>query len=186
MSTSADDEFRDFMAARWSALVRTAYLLTGSHHNAEDLAQTALVRAFVKWPRVRDSDDPAAYVRQIMIHCHRDQFRRRRVGEWLTSRMPEPRQVTEAPFDEDEQLLAALARLPARQRAVVVLYYFDEMTHAQIGAALGTRESTVRSQLSRAMAALRKDGSLAEATRREPLVRRQNSASAPSGGREAS
>ncbi|MFD0633607.1 sigma factor [Catenulispora yoronensis] len=90
-TSSADDEFRDFMAARWPALVRTAYLLTGSHHSAEDLAQTAMVRAFVKWARVRASDDPAAYVRQIMIHCHADQFRRRRVAEWLTARLPEPR-----------------------------------------------------------------------------------------------
>ncbi|MEY9864303.1 DNA-directed RNA polymerase specialized sigma24 family protein [Catenulispora sp. GAS73] len=103
-----------------------------------------------------------------MVHCHADQYRRRRVGEWLTSRMPELTHAAEAPSDEDEQLLAALARLPTRQRAVVVLYYFDEMTHAQIGAALGTRESTVRSQLSQAMATLRTDGSLAEATRREP------------------
>ncbi|WP_344658044.1 SigE family RNA polymerase sigma factor [Catenulispora subtropica] len=178
MTTTADDDFRDFMAARWPALVRTAYLLTGSHHGAEDLAQTALVRAFVKWQRVRASDDPGAYVRQIMVHCHADQFRRRRVAEWLTSRLPEPPASPAEPSGEEaEVLLAALGRLPARQRAVVVLYYFDDMTHAEIAAALGSREGTVRSQLSRAMARLRGDGLLAQLTGRTQPVDSPRSAS---------
>ncbi|NUR03228.1 MAG: SigE family RNA polymerase sigma factor [Streptomyces sp.] len=158
------------MAARWPSLVRTAYLLTGSHHSAEDLAQTAMVRAYVKWSRVRASDDPAAYVRQIMVHCHADQFRRRRVVEWLTARMPEPQPAQVAGgSDETEVLFAALSRIPARQRTVVVLYYFDDMTHAQIAAALGSRESTVRGQLSRALARLRRDDVLAALDPHKPV-----------------
>ncbi|MFF3062606.1 SigE family RNA polymerase sigma factor [Streptomyces sp. NPDC057909] len=171
MTSTIDDEFQDFMAARWPALVRTAYLLTGGHHGAEDLAQSALARAFVKWHRVRDSNDPAAYVRQIMIRCHADQFRRSRVREWLTAYLPD----TAAPSDETsrdqrEALVEALGQLPARQRTAVVLHFFEDMTHAQVATALGTRESTVRSQLSRALAKLRQDGLLAELTGRAAVV----------------
>ncbi|WP_395297550.1 SigE family RNA polymerase sigma factor [Kitasatospora hibisci] len=170
MTSIIDDEFQDFMAARWPALVRTAYLLTGSHHGAEDLAQTALTRAFVKWHRVRGSDDPAAYVRQIMVRCHADQFRRNRVREWLTTHLPDvaaPSQETSR--EQREALMQALRRLPARQRAAVVLYFFEDMSHAQVATALGTREGTVRSQLSRALAKLREDGLLAGLTGRSVL-----------------
>jgi RNA polymerase sigma-70 factor (sigma-E family) len=106
--------------------------LTGSHHDAEDLAQTALVRAFVKWHRVRDSDDPAAYVRQTMVHCHADRFRRRRVAEWLTARLPDAAApVSRMPGDESVALLEALRRLPIRQRTAVVLHYFEDMSVPQ-------------------------------------------------------
>ncbi|WP_432190373.1 SigE family RNA polymerase sigma factor [Streptomyces sp. Tue6028] len=171
MTSTTDDEFQGFMAARWPALVRTAYLLTGSHHSAEDLAQSALARAFVKWHRVRDSNDPAAYVRQIMIRCHADQFRRSRVREWFTGHLPDTAAPShETSRDQREALVHALGQLPARQRTAVVLHFFDDMTHAQIATALGTRESTVRSQLSRALAKLRQDGSLAELTGRTAVA----------------
>ncbi|MFI9825639.1 SigE family RNA polymerase sigma factor [Streptomyces sp. NPDC052013] len=178
MTSTSDDEFQDFMAARWLALVRTAYLLTGSHHSAEDLAQSALARAFVKWHRVRDSNDPTAYLRQIMIRCHADQFRRSRVREWLTAHLPD----TAAPCheisrDQREALMQALGQLPARQRTAVVLHFFEDMTHAQVATALGTRESTVRSQVSRALAKLRQDGLLADLAGRTAL--RALSSSAP-------
>jgi RNA polymerase sigma-70 factor (sigma-E family) len=165
-ASTPDDEFRDFMASRWPILVRTAYLLTGSHHDAEDLAQTALTRAHLKWRHVRRSDDPAAYVRQIMIHCHADQFRRRRVREWLTARLPDTPAPHSTTTDTRHALMQALGQLPARQRAVVVLYYFEDMPHAQIAAALGTKEATVRSQLSRALAKLRDDTVVAALTGR--------------------
>ncbi|MFI8829367.1 SigE family RNA polymerase sigma factor [Streptomyces sp. NPDC053431] len=171
MTSTIDDEFQDFMAARWPALVRTAYLLTGSHHSAEDLAQSALARAFVKWHRVRDSHDPAAYLRQIMIRCHADQFRRSRIREWLTSHLPDTAAPShETSRDQREALIQALGKLPARQRTAVVLHFFEDMPHTQVAAALGTQESTVRSQLSRALAKLRQDGLLIELTGRTSLA----------------
>ncbi len=162
MSYASDDEFHNFMTGRWPSLLRTAYLLTGSHHDAEDLAQNALARAYVKWSHVRNSDDMAAYVRRIMIHAHADRFRRRAVREWFTPRLPEtPVADQTANVDRRSAVMDALGRLPARQRSVVVLCYFEDMTHAQVAAALGTRTSTVRSQITRGLAKLREDGLLA-------------------------
>ncbi|WP_256355718.1 SigE family RNA polymerase sigma factor [Streptomyces sp. PKU-EA00015] len=162
MSNASDDEFHNFMTGRWPSLVRTAYLLTGSHHDAEDLAQSALTRAYAKWDKVRHSDDMAAYVRRIMIHVHADGFRRRTVREWFTSRLPETAVADRtAQVEHRSALVDALARLPLRQRSAVVLRYFEDMTPAQIAAAWGTRESTVRSQITRGLAGLRDDGVLA-------------------------
>ncbi|WP_237297278.1 SigE family RNA polymerase sigma factor [Streptomyces sp. 3211] len=162
MSNASDDEFHNFMTDRWPSLLRTAYLLTCSHHDAEDLAQNALARAYVKWNHVRNSDDMTAYVRQIMIHAHADRFRRRTVREWFTSRLPEtPVADQTARVDRRSALIDALGRLPARQRSAMVLCYFEDMTPAQVAAALGTRTSTVRSQITRGLAKLREDGLLA-------------------------
>ncbi|WP_286158458.1 SigE family RNA polymerase sigma factor [Streptomyces sp. CB03911] len=166
---SADDEFRAFMSNRWPSLLRTAYLLSGSHHDAEDLAQGALATAYAKWSRVRRSDDVAAYVRRIMVHQHIDRFRRRTAREWLTDRLPHsPVADQSARVAEHGVLVAALAGLPARQRAAVVLCYFEDMTHAQVAAVLGTRTGTVRGQISRALARLRENGALADAVGRHP------------------
>lgn len=149
------------MASRWSSLMRTAYLLTGSYHDAEDLAQSTLARAFVKWNHVRKSDDATAYVRRIMIHTHADRFRRRTVREWFTPRLPEtPVDDQTAHVDRRSALVEALERLPARQRSAVVLCYFEDMTHAQVASLLGTRTSTIRSQITRGLEKLRQDGVL--------------------------
>ncbi|MGW1427502.1 SigE family RNA polymerase sigma factor [Streptomyces sp. NPDC002431] len=165
MSNASDDEFHDFMTGRWPSLVRTAYLLTGSHHDAEDLAQSALARAYAKWDKVRHSDDRAAYVRKIMIHVHADGFRRRTVREWFTSRLPETAVADQTVLVEHRDVLIdALARLPLRQRSAVVLRYFEDMSPAQIATALGVRESTVRSQITRGLAGLRDGGVLAALT----------------------
>lgn len=176
-SRAQDDEFQRFMTARWPSLLRTAYLLTGSHHDAEDLAQNAFARAYVKWDRVRHSDDMAAYVRQIMVHAHADRFRRRAVREWFTARLPEtPVADQTARVDSRDAIVDALGRLPVRQRSAVVLCYFEDMSHAQVAAALGVRTSTVRSQITRALARLREDGVLTSLARRPapppPTLRR--------------
>jgi RNA polymerase sigma-70 factor (sigma-E family) len=167
-----DAEFRGFMAHRWPSLLRTAYLLTGSHHDAEDLAQSALAKAYAKWDRVRASDDPAAYVRKILVHTHADRYRKLRVREWLTGRLPDhPVQDPAALADDRAALVQALSRLPARQRAAVVLCYFEDMTHAQVAVVLGTRPGTVRGQISRALTKLREDGVLAHERTGEPRTK---------------
>src|SRR5271169_5417517 len=89
MSARQDAEFREFMHARWPAMVRLAYGLTGDQGHAEDVAQAAFARAYASWPRVRRSGDPDAYVRQIVINENRNRFRKHRVTEQLTGSPPE-------------------------------------------------------------------------------------------------
>jgi RNA polymerase sigma-70 factor (sigma-E family) len=165
---SADDseDFKNFAASRWPGLVRLAFGLTGDRWLAEDIAQTALARAYVAWRRVSRADDPDAYVRRILVNACNRRFRRRRVTE-------QPGELPETPVDsaadfigERAALLAALQQLPPRQRAVIVLRYWEDLTDAQIAAALGCSPGTVRSQLSRALAKLRLDPALREGDER--------------------
>jgi RNA polymerase sigma-70 factor (sigma-E family) len=165
-TTEAD--FRAFMTARWSRLLRTAFLLTGHHQDAEDLAQSALARACARWERVMRARDPDAYVWRIMINLHRDRMRRAGLRERLTGRPPD----RSAADHSDELvvrgvLLDALRRLPARQRAVVVLRYLEDRTESQVATLLGTGVGTVRSQTYRALARLRRDGAVRDITDQE-------------------
>ncbi|MFE6814490.1 SigE family RNA polymerase sigma factor [Streptomyces sp. NPDC057675] len=182
MSNADDDEFHAFMSSRWPSLVRTAYLLTGSHHDAEDLAQSALARAYAKWDKVRCSDDMGAYVRKIMIHVHADRFRKRTVREWFTPRLPDIAVADGTDqLEHRSALMEALEALPQRQRFTVVLRYFEDMPPAQIAAVLGVRESTVRSQITRALAKLREGGvraALAEQPHEAPAPSHRNVAPA--------
>jgi RNA polymerase sigma-70 factor (sigma-E family) len=152
-------DFEHFMAARWHPLVRAAYVLTGNRQDAEDIAQTALANAYGVWPRIRNSDDVTVYVHKILINVYRTSRRRRRVREVLTSAVPERRSAAaaaanEALHDRDE-VAQALAQLPPRQRAVIVLRYLEDLTEAQTAAALGCSVGTVKSQSSKALAKLR-------------------------------
>ncbi|MET7298693.1 SigE family RNA polymerase sigma factor [Embleya sp. NPDC005575] len=162
MNTTKDAEFRDFMTSRWPHLLRTAFLLTGGHHHdAEDLAQSTLARVYAKWERVRRTENIDGYVRQIMVNVHTDRHRRRRVREWITARVPDVAAADRTVRLADRDvLLTALARLPARQRAAVVLSYFEDMSQAEVAAALGVGLGTVKSQVSRGLAKLRQDGAL--------------------------
>lgn len=156
MSEPADHEFTEFMQGRWTQLVRLGYGLTGDQQLAEDLAQTALTRAYAAWPRVRRAGNPDAYVRRIMVNAHHRQFRKRRVAERLTDVPPEPgsADLTGA-HDDRSALMTALMALPYGQRAVVVLRYWVDMTEAEAAAALGCSVGNVKSQASRALAKLR-------------------------------
>jgi RNA polymerase sigma-70 factor (sigma-E family) len=154
----ADDEaeFRAYMVSRWGGLVRFAYGLTGDRGHAEDLAQTALAKAYASWPKVRRAEDPDAYVRRILINANHRRFRRQRVVE-RTGQTPAEPAVSDgtAAFDQREALLAALMELPPKQRAVVVLRYWDGLTETQAAAVLGCSVGNVKSQASRALAKLR-------------------------------
>ncbi|MFE6281039.1 SigE family RNA polymerase sigma factor [Streptomyces sp. NPDC057877] len=156
MNKSAEDDFRSFVDSRWPRLLRTAYLLTGHHQDAEDLVQAALVRAYTRWERVRSAHNPEAYVWRILINTNADRLRRRRFGEWLTHWLPE----RSAPDCTDQLvergvLLEALRALPARQRATVVLRYLEDRSESEVAELLGTSVGTVRSQTARALARLR-------------------------------
>ena len=160
------EDFSAFAVSRWPGLVRLAFGLTGDRWAAEDIAQVTLARAYVAWRRVRRADDPDAYLRRILINASNRRFRRHRVAE-LPGDLPET--AVEGPADlvgERAALLAALRQLPARQRAVVVLRYWEDLSDAQIAAALGCSPGTVRSQLSRALAKLRESPVLVEGDER--------------------
>ena len=168
MSARQDAEFREFMHARWPAMVRLAYGLTGDQGHAEDVAQAAFARAYASWPRVKRSGDPDAYVRQIVINENRNRFRKRRVDEQLTDSVLIDVPWTDATHESDERsaLIAALQRLGPRQRAVIVLRYWLDLTEQETAAALNCSVGTVKSQASRALATLREsielvDGGLA-------------------------
>ena len=159
MGTAQQDaEFTAFVAARGRALLRTAYLLTGDHQAAEDLVQTALAKVYVVWPRVRAKEAVEAYVRRTMVTTHVSWWRRRWRGEVPTEHLPErPAPDPYASVGDAASLRAALDRLPRRQRAVVVLRYWEDLPEAEVADLLGCSVGTVKSQASRALAKLRAD-----------------------------
>lgn len=147
--------FAEFVAARGPALSRTAYLLMGDHHGAADLVQAALEKAARHWRRISVAGDPDAYVRRIMVNQRTSWWRRDRdsVGAG---------EIPERPVDDptgrslDRITLAqALARLAPRQRAIVVLRFYEDYTVSQAAAALGCSEGTVKSQTHDALVRLR-------------------------------
>jgi len=153
--SSGGEDFSAFAGSRWPGLVRLAFGLTGDRWAAEDLAQATLARAYVAWRRVSRADDPDAYLRRILVNASNRRFRRHRVDEQPGD---PPETAVEGPAElvgDRTALLAALRQLPPRQRAVVVLRYWEDLTDAQIAATLGCSPGTVRSQLSRALAKLR-------------------------------
>jgi RNA polymerase sigma-70 factor (sigma-E family) len=168
VETTRQDEFGEFMAARWPGLVRLAYGLTGDRWLAEDVAQAALASAYAAWWRVRRADDPDAYVRRILVNTSNRRFRRRRVAEHTRepAELPDLADLAVAdPADRIGQrsaLLSALRELPRRQRAIVVLRYWEDLSDAQVATALGCAEATVRSQACRALAKLRGSAALAD------------------------
>ena len=167
MRPEDEDEFRRFPAARWPGLVRTAYLLTGDLGHAEDLAQTALIKAYRSWHRVRGVEDVDAYVRKILINANRSRFRAKRPQEYSVAAVPEHAawpQDDGHGVEERDVLFAALAALPPKQRAIVVLRYWEDLGEGEVAALLGCSVGTVKSQASRALAKLRKDAGLAGLT----------------------
>ena len=151
--------FDDFVAARSRALLRTAYLLTHDHALAEDLLQTSLAKAWFAWRRIDGNPEP--YVRRILVNTYASWWRRKWNGEHPTEDLPE--RATEETGSEPTDLWRAMERLPRRQRAVVVLRYFEDLTEVQTAGLLGCSVGTVKSQCSKALAKLRIDPALAEA-----------------------
>ncbi len=149
------ESFEAFVAARSRHLLHAAHLLTGDRHRAEDLLQTALTRAYLRWDRI-DSDDPEGYVRRTMVNAHTDWWRKKPWREQSTDEVPDV-EVPDgaAAYDVRDTVLTALATLSGRQRAVVVLRYYEGLSEAEIAAALGCSAGTVKSAASRAMAKLR-------------------------------
>ena len=143
--------FDEFVAARSAALSRTAYLLTGDHHLAQDLVQTALVQAVKHWRRIHTS--PEAYVRRAMYHQNISWWRRRRFTE--TSLGSYDGAVPATDPDLRLTLDQALARLTPKQRTVLVLRFYEDLTEVETARALGLSASTVKSTTRQSLARLR-------------------------------
>lgn len=151
---SERDSFEQYVAARRGALLRTAYLLTGSHQDAEDLVQVALVKAVPHWKRIADHPEP--YVRKILAREAVSRWRTRRWREVHTDQVPET--PVDGPVEDRVALQQALAALPPRQRAVIVLRYYEDLTEAETARTLGISLGTVKSQARDALTRLRTDG----------------------------
>jgi RNA polymerase sigma-70 factor (sigma-E family) len=159
----APDGFEEFVGVRGQALLRTGWLLTGDWASAEDLVQTALARTWPRWTRLRRDGDPEAYVRRVMVNTYASWWRRRWRGEQPTGELPDRADGHDVGEAVAIQLAvrSALDRLTRRQRAMVVLRMFDDLSVAEVAEVLGCSEGTVKSTTSQALAKLRSDPELA-------------------------
>jgi len=155
-----DADFAAYLGARQASLLRTAYLLTGNRPDAEDLVQTAFAKLYLSWDKVRDRGSMDGYVRRILVNEHNSLWRR----AWKKrehSAGDEALQALDRPHHDqpDDGTGAALwevvQTLPRKARAVVVLRYYEELSEAETADVLGISVGTVKSQTSRALAALR-------------------------------
>lgn len=153
------DDFREFVEARSSALLRTAWMFTGDAHLAEDLLQTALARTWPHWERIRYGS-PEAYVRTVMVRTHaswRARLWRRESPTADLAGLRSGNVAADASDHVDERIVlaGALDRLPVRQRQVVVLRFFDDLSVGEVARIMGVSQGTVKSQTSKALATLR-------------------------------
>jgi RNA polymerase sigma-70 factor (sigma-E family) len=153
--------FDEFARARMPELLRFGHALTGSPHAAADLVQDALERTMLAWSRVENQGDPEGYVRRIMVNRNISIWRRHR-RETLVLDIPEDAgqrwsATRREPVVRDLALWDRIRALPPRQRTVIVLRYYEDMSEAQIAALMGSSVGTVKSQASRALASLRRD-----------------------------
>ncbi len=149
--------FEEYAGAAWPALYRYAYLLAGSHPDAEDLAQQTLLKAYRSWSRIQGADSPQAYVRTMLTNTFLSQ--RRPMGrrlELLTDEPPEPAPAPKERGPEDRMVLwPHVKSLPPRQRAVIVLRYYEDLSEQEIANTLGCSRGTVKSTAHRGLKALR-------------------------------
>ncbi|PJE94648.1 SigE family RNA polymerase sigma factor [Streptomyces carminius] len=152
--TDAAPGFEEFVTARGPRLLRVAWLLTGDAHLAEDLLQTVLARMWPRWHRIAD-ENPEAYARKALVNTSTSWWQRRWHGELPHGELPE-RAADDAfaAVDLEHSLAAAVRLLPPRQRAVIVLRYFEDLSVAETARLLGCRPGTVKSQAAKALRVL--------------------------------
>lgn len=160
MDAEGKKAFEAFVVGRSPSLLRTAYLLTGNRPDAEDLLQTSLAKTYLAWDRIREREALDAYVRRTLVTTQISFWRRRR-PESPTDAVPEVAgRDSHADSDLHDALWTALARLTRKQRATVVLRFYEDLTEADTAKVLGIAVGTVKSTTSRALAALREDPTL--------------------------
>lgn len=150
-------DFESYVLARQRSLLRSAYLLTGDVHGAEDLVQAALLKAWSRWSRVADMDDPDAYVRKVLVNTFFTWRRRRWHQEMPTAQVPQT--VVDDPTEpvaEELWVWSRLQVLTPRQRAVVVLRFYEDLSQEQVAGLLGCGVGAVKTHCSRALEKLRR------------------------------
>ncbi|PZT69125.1 SigE family RNA polymerase sigma factor [Streptomyces sp. SW4] len=157
--------FSSYMRARQPVLLRAARSLTANPSDAEDLLQTALTKTYVAWERIEDHRALDGYVRRALLNTRTSQWRKRKVDEFSCEELPEPEPVPGGDDPAERQALRdamwrAIMRLPARQRAMVVLRYYEDLSEVQTAEVLGVSVGTVKSAVSRALGKLRDDPEL--------------------------
>jgi RNA polymerase sigma-70 factor (sigma-E family) len=163
-ATASAAQFTSYVRARGPVLLRTARALTADPCDAEDLLQTALAKTYLAWERIEDHRALDGYVRRALVNTRTSQWRKRRVDEFACEELPE-RETAPAPDPAERQVLRdamwrAVLRLPDRQRAMVVLRYYEDMSEARTAEVLGVSVGTVKSAVSRALSKLREDPGL--------------------------
>jgi len=152
-----DEDFAEFVGARWPSLYRLAYLLAASPMGAEDLLQTTLEKAYMNWARIGRMEYAEAYVRRMLANTMASSRRRAWIGEQPYGELPEAAgDSAEMPVLDRSMLWPLVCALPTRQRAVIVLRYYEDLTEAQIADVLGCAPGTVKSQASAAIGTLRR------------------------------
>lgn len=151
---SRDEDFGAYVAVRRPHLYRSAWLLCGDPHRAEDLVQEALTKLYLAWPRASRAGNMDAYVRRMLVNGHIDDGRRPWRRERPTAELPDA--LSPAPTDDDDELWAALHALPAGQRRVVVLRHYWGLSVDETADDLGVSTSTVKSQTAAALTHLRR------------------------------
>ncbi|CAL9498317.1 SigE family RNA polymerase sigma factor [Streptomyces sp. R1] len=157
--------FSSYVKARRPVLLRTARSLTANPSDAEDLLQTALTKTYVAWERIEDHRALDGYVRRALLNTRTSQWRKRKVDEFACDELPEPEPVPGGDDPAERQALhdamwRAIMKLPARQRAMVVLRYYEDLSEARTAEVLGVSVGTVKSAVSRALGKLREDPEL--------------------------
>jgi len=157
--------FASYVRARQPVLLRTARSLTANPSDAEDLLQTALTKTYVAWERIEDHRALDGYVRRALLNTRTSQWRKRRVDEFVCEELPEPEPVRSGDDPAEQQALhdamwRAIMKLPARQRAMVVLRYYEDLSEVQTAEVLDVSVGTVKSAVSRALGKLREDPEL--------------------------
>jgi RNA polymerase sigma-70 factor (sigma-E family) len=157
MAEHHDQQLHDFVVAERARLHRTAYLLCGSVDEAEDLLQSTLVRVVDAWPRIRRRDDPYVYARRAMVNLAANNWRRRLTATAYLQRHRRPADEADPADDvvRRDAVISAMASLPPRMRAVLVLRFYEDLSERQCAEALGCSTGTVKSQTSKALARLR-------------------------------
>jgi RNA polymerase sigma-70 factor (sigma-E family) len=163
VSNAASDQadFVEYVRARQQGLIRFAYLLAGDHHTAEDLVQTALAKTYLSWGRLRDRGAVDAYVRRIIVNENASLWRRAwKRNERPSDELPETVAGSAVDLEQDDAMWRAVRQLPTKQRAAVVLRYYEDLSEADTARILNCSLGNVKSQTSRGIARLR--ASLAE------------------------
>jgi RNA polymerase sigma-70 factor (sigma-E family) len=162
MTPRADEGFADYIAARLPSLRRLGYLLCHDWHRADDLAQAAAVKAYTHWSKASRADNTDAYVNAILV---REFLHERRSAWFRRVSLAEPPEMAASPADHDSSLdlQAAVAALPPRQRAILVLRFYCDLNIYQTAEALGCPPGTVKSQTARALSALRRTMGVSQA-----------------------